>query len=394
MPRVIHLHAGNLLGGVEQALLAFERMAALAPSLTSRFACAYQGPFAATLREMGARVEPLGIPRLSRPWSVWNSRRKAKALLATGGFDAAVCHSAWAIAVWGPAVLQTRIPLVLWQHDLWNGRRCIERLASRTRPHLVVTNSHTTAATTPLVYPGIEPRVCHLPVAVIEDHLACEARIRIRRDLGADDRTTAILLAARMDKGKGHHALLAAFAQLATLPAALWIAGAAQTPAERRYEQGLRAEANRLGLGERIRWLGWRADLHDVMRAADIYCQPNLYPESFGLVFAEALSVGTPVVTTRAGGAQEIVHADCGRLVEPGDTAGLAAALRELVVDAAVRGALGRSRPGTLRSGATTRPLGANPGDPAQRRVDSRPGQSAASDRRLSAIETPCASRC
>lgn len=51
------------------------------------------------------------------------------------------------------------------------------------------------------------------------------------------------------------------------------------------------------------------------------------YQETFGLVCAEALACGTPVVATRCGGPEEIVTADLGRIVEPRDSAALAAAL-------------------------------------------------------------------
>jgi glycosyltransferase involved in cell wall biosynthesis len=58
------------------------------------------------------------------------------------------------------------------------------------------------------------------------------------------------------------------------------------------------------------------------------------YQETFGLVCAEALACGTPVVATRCGGPEEIVTADLGRIVEPRAVAALADAL-ELVAGSA-----------------------------------------------------------
>ena len=79
--------------------------------------------------------------------------------------------------------------------------------------------------------------------------------------------------------------------------------------------------------------------------SADIHCQPNTGPEPFGIAFVEALYAGLPVVTTRLGGALEIVNETCGVLVPPGDAGALAAALRRLIADPAERSRLGRAGP-------------------------------------------------
>ena len=71
----------------------------------------------------------------------------------------------------------------------------------------------------------------------------------------------------------------------------------------------------RKGLAERVRFLGERADVPDLLGAADIHCQPNSSPEPFGLAFVEALHAALPVVTSDAGGAREIVTPACGVLV-------------------------------------------------------------------------------
>ena len=88
-----------------------------------------------------------------------------------------------------------------------------------------------------------------------------------------------------------------------------------------------------------------------VLAASDVYCQPNLDPESFGLSLVEAMYAGLPVVTTAAGGALEIVDATCADLLQAGDVAGVAEALLRLVDDCARRermGAAGRQRAGEL----------------------------------------------
>ena len=119
----------------------------------------------------------------------------------------------------------------------------------------------------------------------------------------------------------------------------------AQRPHEHRYLAELRQEVARLGLEPRVRFLGERRDVPLLMRAVDLFCQPNEGPEPFGVVFAEALLSGVPVVTTESGGAPEIVSDECGRLVPAGDLDALARVLGELVDDAALRARLGARGP-------------------------------------------------
>ena len=68
-----------------------------------------------------------------------------------------------------------------------------------------------------------------------------------------------------------------------------------------------------------------------------MYCQPNVRPEPFGIVFVEALAAGLPVVTTRTGGAVEIVDHTCGLLLDGPDPAAVESALRRLIQDPALR---------------------------------------------------------
>jgi len=86
--------------------------------------------------------------------------------------------------------------------------------------------------------------------------------------------------------------------------------------------------ARRLGIADRVRWLGSvsREQAPEVFRATHAYVMPSMH-ESFGIVYAEALASGKPVIATRCGGPESIVHDTNGRLVDVGDTAGLAEAL-------------------------------------------------------------------
>jgi glycosyltransferase involved in cell wall biosynthesis len=146
-----------------------------------------------------------------------------------------------------------------------------------------------------------------------------------------------------MEAGKGHYLHLAALERLKDLdiPWICWMVGGAQRPQEQEYLHQLRQTADGFGLAERVRFLGERADVPELLAAADIFCQPNKTPESFGIVYIEALWAERPVVSTAMGGALEIIDESCGVLVQPENIAGLAESLRRLIESRELRRRLG-----------------------------------------------------
>ena len=121
--------------------------------------------------------------------------------------------------------------------------------------------------------------------------------------------------------------------------------GGAQRPAEELYKRQLEREAQKLGIGERVRFLGQRSDVKQLLAGANLFCQPNSAPEPFGLAFVEALSSELPVITTSLGGSPDLVTPDCGTTVAPGDSLALADELRRLIEDRSERERLGRNGP-------------------------------------------------
>ena len=73
--RVLHVHSGNLYGGVETFLLSLARFRALAPSMEMSVALTSDDRIAADLRNAGVPVTILGDARISRPLTVARARR-------------------------------------------------------------------------------------------------------------------------------------------------------------------------------------------------------------------------------------------------------------------------------------------------------------------------------
>jgi glycosyltransferase involved in cell wall biosynthesis len=340
----VHVASGRLFGGIEQMLLTIARHEAVLSGITSTFAVAAQGRLAQGLRDGGVSVHDLGDVRLSRPLTVLLARRRFRQLLRATRADVAVFHAPWSYAIFAPVAARARVPAVLWQHDRADGASVVDRWAARTPAALVVANSAWTSRTTAAIQPDVPVKVIHPPVVISSTDGT--SRTELRNEFGFRSDDVVILCASRMEPWKGHRTLIRALGRLHTSrPWRAVIAGGAQRHHECEYVDELQRAILALGLEARVQLLGERADVSSLMRAADVFCQPNERPEPFGVVFAEALLSNLPVVTIDMGGAPEIVSRECGRLVAAADDDALIRALTELVEDDAVRSRLAAAGP-------------------------------------------------
>ena len=343
--RVLHLYSGNLFGGIETLLVLLARDRALCPAMAPEFGLCFDGRLSAKLEETGVALYRLGGVRLTRPASVWRARRTLRRLVGTESFDVVVSHSPWVNAVFGPVLRSNELPLVQWLHnpptDSW-----VDRWARRTTPRLVVCNSRYTASTVESRFPRSEIEWMYYPVQLATPSASVESRVAVREELETPEHAVVIVQASRLEAWKGHRVHLDALGQLRHVPGwVAWVLGGAQRPFEARYLAELEALAAARGIAGRVRFVGERSDVGRVLAAADIYCQPNIEPEPFGIVFLEALSAGLPVVSMNRGGPSEVVDASCGVLVPVGDVPALSAVLERLIREGNARRVLGHGGP-------------------------------------------------
>jgi phosphatidyl-myo-inositol alpha-mannosyltransferase len=133
-----------------------------------------------------------------------------------------------------------------------------------------------------------------------------------------------VLFVGRHEPRKGLDVLLEAFADLGG-DCVLWVAG-----------EGPDTERLQASAPPGVEWLGCVSDVELARRlqSAAVFCAPSLHGESFGVVLLEAMAAGTPIVASDIDGYRDVARA--GReavLVEPGDAAGLRAALRRVLDD-------------------------------------------------------------
>jgi glycosyltransferase involved in cell wall biosynthesis len=166
-----------------------------------------------------------------------------------------------------------------------------------------------------------------IPNAVDPDPFMREPNLDLKRALSGG--RPLILTAARLDRQKGQRYLLQAATQVPEAVFAL----AGDGPDRAALEE----LADELEVRDRVRFLGRRSDVAELLAACDVFVLPSLY-EGLPISLLEAMAAQRPVIATAIGGTDEVVIDEhCGLLVPPAKPSALAAALRRLLADEALR---------------------------------------------------------
>lgn len=181
-------------------------------------------------------------------------------------------------------------------------------------------------------------RLLRVPLGLDLSAFAQPRRGQLRAELGIDAGVPLIGAVTRLVPIKGIDVFLDAAAAVAReRPAARFvIAGDGELGGI------LRERAARLGLGDRVRFLGWRADVASLYADIDVVVLTS-HSEGTPVSVIEALAARRAVVATAVGGVPDIVSAETGVLVADGDGAGVARAIVALIDDPEQRRRLGES---------------------------------------------------
>jgi glycosyltransferase involved in cell wall biosynthesis len=183
-----------------------------------------------------------------------------------------------------------------------------ERASLRAARHVVVTSEATAAALAP--YEVDRSRITVIVPGTDEARLAP----------GSSDGITRLLCVATLTPRKGHDLLMDSLAPLASLPWTLMCIGSLTRSAE--TAAAIRTQIGRSGLEGKVSLAGELTGeaLESAFQSADLFVLPTRY-EGYGMVVAEALARGIPIIGTRTGAIPELVGANAGLLVPTGDGA-------------------------------------------------------------------------
>jgi glycosyltransferase involved in cell wall biosynthesis len=164
-------------------------------------------------------------------------------------------------------------------------------------------------------------------------------RAELRREMGAGHGDLVILSMARLAADKGLNYLIEAAAMLPQTARPVQIVIAGEGPERDRLEH----LARHLGVTERVRFLGFRKDVGDLLAACDLVVLPSLR-EGLSIALLEAMAAGKPIIASSIGSQREVAsHGDLARLVRPADARALSEAIVAMAGDEALMARLGRT---------------------------------------------------
>lgn len=173
-------------------------------------------------------------------------------------------------------------------------------------------------------YAGPDAPIVVLPNGVAEPQVTRDGAA-VRAEIGVPDGDLLAVCASLMRPEKGHADLLAAV-RLLPDDAGLVVALAGDGPLLETISSQVSADPV---LRQRIRILGFRRDVADLIAASDFVVQPSL-EDALPTSLISALAVGRPIVATDVGGIPDIVGPGCGTLVEAGRPAALSAGMAQM----------------------------------------------------------------
>ena len=174
--------------------------------------------------------------------------------------------------------------------------------------------------------------------AVEAQHYARARSSRLRQAFGWSETDLIVGCLGNVRPAKGYDLLLQAAAGLRAAPLRFVIAGQGKPGL---YDR-LLAQRARLGLEDRVQFLGFVADAPEFLSNLDMFLLPST-SEGFSISTIEAMAAGLPVLATRCGGPEEILtHGETGLLVEKGSSRALVEGLQTLITDSRLRDRLAR----------------------------------------------------
>lgn len=311
-----------------------------------------KGSLEQILEHEGIRYSVLPMPAAAstvrRETSLWSVLRSVPGTLSmirklarhARRFDVVVCFSQKSFVLASLAKPFTRRPIVWFMNDILSPAhfnpsliRVLTVLSRYGADHVVLNSQASLKAwldsggrqcAVSVVYPGIYD-------SQIGPQLADPERIDAYRQRFSPDAKPLVGMFGRISPWKGQDVFLRAIAQVPDVRAVI-VGGALF--AENQYEAQVHQLAKDLKLEDRVSFVGHVNDAIALMAACSVVAHCSTEPEPFGLVIAEAMLAGTPVIASDAGGAREIVtQSETGQLTPLKDHAALAAAIRRYLDD-------------------------------------------------------------
>lgn len=225
-----------------------------------------------------------------------------------------------------------RVPLIATVHgrSYYSGsrkRRLAYRLVSRAAVMVAVSDDVKRFLSDAA---GVSAKRVHVvrngitPASSVPD----ETKAALRAELGIRGGESVVTVVGSLYEVKGHRYLFEAIPTILRSCPSTVLLVAGRGPMDAR----LREQVQTLGIAERVRFLGLRADVAALLAISDVFVLPSL-SEGLSIAVLEAMAARRPVVATRVGGNPELImDGETGLLVPPADPHALAMAVTSLLL--------------------------------------------------------------
>jgi len=301
----------------------------------------YTGDYGERLASEGATIHNLGRKRKYDPGIVLALRK----LIRQGSYSVVHAHLFPELQIVALATAGLpNVRLVYTEHRSTNRRRklgrvgrMVDKLAYDCYDRIISVNASTHESLIswqPWVNDrSLVIRNCTRPTPEFGSRVAARQRLLVELGIPGSDKTL-ILFASRLHRQKGVDVLLSALARLNRADYLCLIAGTGEE------KEHLERMAESLGLNDRVRFLGFRLDVPELLQHTDFMVLPSRY-EGMPLIILEAMSSGCPIIATSVDGTAEVLRdKDSALLVAPDDPAQLATAIDRYLDNPAFRAEL------------------------------------------------------
>jgi glycosyltransferase involved in cell wall biosynthesis len=160
----------------------------------------------------------------------------------------------------------------------------------------------------------------------------------VTTQLITEKKTLIVISVGRLVEAKNYEIAIRAISKIQALACEYWIVGTGK------LEPSLKNLVSSLNLEDKIKFLGYRTDVPELLQQADIFLSTSLW-EGFGLSVVEAMAAGIPVVVSNIVGVREIVDEQfqAGFLVDPRSEDTIAYHISQLLEDSELRMLMGKN---------------------------------------------------
>jgi glycosyltransferase involved in cell wall biosynthesis len=223
-------------------------------------------------------------------------------------YDAIYANTQKALVVGAITSVLANRPLVFHLHDILSldhfsqtNRRLAVLMANRSK--LVIANSQ--ASRSAFIEAGGNPDLVEVVYNGfnIEDYAAKVDIDALRSSLGLEGFVVGHF--SRLSQWKGQHVLIEALQHCDRSVNVIFVGDALF--GEQRYVQQLQQQVERLGLCDRVKFLGFRTDVIALMKLCEVVAHTSIAAEPFGRVIVEAMLCGKPTIAAKAGAVPELI---------------------------------------------------------------------------------------